>query len=178
MIKTSLTFAILAAGMVITPFAHTQERTAGNTTDVQMSWSILSNKIQTNTAKTDAVTARVDQSVTCGKKGMVYGPGADDADDDGCVTPVSDCPEDNIRKALGLSEWPTTIIARQPGVSTRRLDLFGQDNHMGGRVSYHQTDSTHVCHYYKSNRKLMSSGDYSTCPANIPQNTACLYTNN
>lgn len=65
---------------------HAQERAAGGTVETQMTWSALSSLVNAASAKADAVNSRVDQAVVCGKKGMVYAPGAAGVDGAGCIS--------------------------------------------------------------------------------------------
>ncbi len=65
--------------------ATAQERTAAGALDTQMTWTALKNLVDATSVKVDAVNARVDQGVVCGKKQMYYAPGANGADNDGCL---------------------------------------------------------------------------------------------
>lgn len=79
--KTTLSLAVT---ILLTSTAMAQERTAAGAMDTQMTWTALSAKVQSANDKADAVNVRVDQVVVCGKKGMVYAPGATGADSQGC----------------------------------------------------------------------------------------------
>ncbi len=74
-------------GLTLVHVGQTQERAAGSSVDVQMSWSALSTMVQAVDTKTTAVNSRVDQIVVCSKKGMVYAPATAGIDTDGCLNP-------------------------------------------------------------------------------------------
>lgn len=64
--------------------AFAQERSATGSMETQMTWSALSDQV--NIAKTQLAGAnvRINQVVVCGRKSMLYAPGAG-ADSQGCV---------------------------------------------------------------------------------------------
>lgn len=72
-----------------------QERAAGGSTDVQMTWSALVAKVDNANAKTDAANTRIDQAIACAKKGKLYAPDYSKADASGC-TPADDTMLNNI----------------------------------------------------------------------------------
>lgn len=80
--KTAL-FAFLCAMTMALP-TLAQERTASGASNVQVTWSALSNLITANTIKTEAIGTRVDQITFCGKQGKTYAPSQPDADAQGC----------------------------------------------------------------------------------------------
>ncbi len=80
-------YCLLTLLVFTTGILHAQERAAGSSVDVQMSWSALSTMVNAVDTKTTAVNSRVDQIVLCSKKGMVYAPGAAGIDADGCLNP-------------------------------------------------------------------------------------------
>lgn len=65
--------------------AQAQERTAGSALDTQMTWSALSNQINSVSTAVNALDTKVMQTTICGKKGMLYSPGAPGADAQGCL---------------------------------------------------------------------------------------------
>jgi hypothetical protein len=80
-------YYILCLSMAVACFGvHAQERTASGALDNQVTWTALSTLAKAASDKADAVNARVDQSVVCGRKGMVYAPGVAGIDGDGCLT--------------------------------------------------------------------------------------------
>ncbi len=85
--KHFLLILIGLASLSLPQMIHSQERSAGSSVDVQMSWSALSTMVNAVDTKTTAVNSRVDQLVVCSKKGMVYAPGAAGIDADGCLNP-------------------------------------------------------------------------------------------
>lgn len=76
----------VAAVMILPVLATAQERSAMGAIDTQVTWSALRTMVDAANTKSDAVNARMDQVVVCGKKGMVYAPGATSADGDGCLS--------------------------------------------------------------------------------------------
>lgn len=76
---------IIAGMLALCSGVMAQERAAGSALDTQMTWSALSAQAKAASDKADAVNSRVDQVVTCGKKGMVYAPGVAGRDVEGCV---------------------------------------------------------------------------------------------
>ncbi len=75
-----MTLAFMTAGSL-----SAQERSATGATDVQMTWTSLSNLVKAADDKATAVNSRVDQVVVCGKKGKNYAPEAPGADAEGCL---------------------------------------------------------------------------------------------
>ncbi|PZP39139.1 MAG: hypothetical protein DI585_05055 [Pseudomonas fluorescens] len=75
--------------LIIGVEAHAQERAASGSVDTQMTWTALKTAVGAVEGKADAVNARVDQIVVCGRKGMVYAPGDGAADAQGCKSAVS-----------------------------------------------------------------------------------------
>jgi len=69
---------------LLVPAAYAQERTAAGALETQASWAAL--KSLTEQANTNAKSAhiRLDQIELCGKKGMLYAPGGEDSDKQGC----------------------------------------------------------------------------------------------
>lgn len=86
-------FITTAAFALACTVGHAQERTAGGTTETQMTWSTLSNQISTVTSQLNGLDTKIKRVEECGRDGQLYAPGAADADTRGCLdttTPGAD----------------------------------------------------------------------------------------
>ena len=87
--KNSYIFSVVCAVAVMcfggAVSSGAQERSASGSMDTQVTWTALSNLAKAANDKADMVGTRVDQIVVCGKKNMIYAPGAAGADAQGCV---------------------------------------------------------------------------------------------
>lgn len=79
---------LLAISLILP--VHAQERSASGGLKSQQSWTALSNAAKAASQRAEAVNARLDQVTVCSAKGKVYGPGAGNADSNGCVATSSD----------------------------------------------------------------------------------------
>lgn len=91
-------------GLTLVHIGQSQERAAGSSVDVQMSWSALSTMVNAVDTKTTAVNSRVDQIVVCSRKGMVYAPGAAGIDADGCLNPKNTVNTTDYDRAVACND--------------------------------------------------------------------------
>lgn len=80
--------AVICSAVLLAPFTLAQERTAGSSLENQMTWTALSSMAKNAADKADMVDVRVNQIVVCSRKKMLYAPGMNGADSEGCVTAV------------------------------------------------------------------------------------------
>lgn len=82
----SLKFVMMAGGLLVGGAVQAQERSAGGSLDMQMTWSALKTIVDGANAKSDAAHQRIDRIIACSKRGMAYVP-TDEAETtgDGCV---------------------------------------------------------------------------------------------
>lgn len=88
-------FAVLAY-MALPLVAGAQERAAGGTLDVQMTWSALQAKVSDANAKSTAAHTRIDMIEACNKGRMLYAPKDTAADTNGCVPAVDPINMDSL----------------------------------------------------------------------------------
>lgn len=74
----------LLASAVCAGAVHAQTQAAGSSLSTQQTWNRLSESLRQTDTKVDAVNTRLDQSVVCAKKTMIYSPGEAGIDSDGC----------------------------------------------------------------------------------------------
>ena len=75
---------VCASGILLLTTGYAQERTAGNSTELQMTWSALNSLVQSANAKIAIVDGKVAQIQLCNKTGLAYAPGPG-ADAHGCI---------------------------------------------------------------------------------------------
>lgn len=85
-------FLFILAALVATGPVMAQERSAGGTRETQMTWSALSNQISAVQAQVGNTNGRIDDIVTCAKKGMVYALGAAGVDSQNCLATAGSVP--------------------------------------------------------------------------------------
>jgi len=69
-----------------------QERAAGGARETQMTWSALSSQIGAVQTDIGTTNGRIDDVVTCAKKGKVFAPGAAGIDSDSCLATAGSVP--------------------------------------------------------------------------------------
>lgn len=101
--------------------AHAQERTAGSALETQMTWSTLSAQAKAASDKADAVNSKMEQAIVCSKRGMLYAPGAGDAQ--GCLeASKANATTTNISKLESLintnnTNLTNTVNAQQSSIN-------------------------------------------------------------
>ncbi len=75
----------LALTLMLAMPVMAQERTAAGALDTQMTWSTLKSLVDDANTKSGAAHIRIDQIVLCNKNNLIYAPGVDGADSDGCI---------------------------------------------------------------------------------------------
>lgn len=81
-------YSMAAAALGLTALAspvQAQERSAMGNTEVQMTWSSLTNLVAAANNRAAAVESRMNQMIICNKKFKLYAPGYPGADGDGCI---------------------------------------------------------------------------------------------
>jgi hypothetical protein len=102
---------ILACAAVPLVGVQAQERTAGSTLDTQMTWSALSSKIGGVDTKVDGVNSLVQQSIICGRKGMIHAPGGSPVDSQGCKDPKDTTNLSTVNNSLTTTNTNLTNLA-------------------------------------------------------------------
>ncbi len=74
----------ILAFCLFVPTIQAQERTAAGTLGTQMTWSALKTLVDDAGTKITATNYRIDQMEKCAKKGLLYTPGLEGVDADGC----------------------------------------------------------------------------------------------
>jgi len=75
---------LILALLCLAGSAFAQERSASGALDTELTWSALSSQLSTAKGQLAGANVRIDQVIVCGKKSMLYAPGAG-ADSQGCV---------------------------------------------------------------------------------------------
>lgn len=131
----SLSLFALATMLAMTTSALAQERTAGGPIETQMTWSALTARIGAADTKIIGVNGRIDQLTVCGGKGMVYAPGQNGADTQGCKQPAtaSSITTDitNLRNSLNATNGSLGTVSNGLNATNSKVSSIISCNQQG-----------------------------------------------